>query len=122
MDGQGKVALITGASAGIGRATAIRFLDAGWRVVLAGRRADELDATIAKAGSPAGMALAVPTNVADPASVAALFDRTRAVFGRLDVLFNNAGINAPGIPLEELTYEQWKNVVDVNLSGAFLCT
>ena len=122
MDGQGKVALITGASAGIGRATAIRFLDAGWRVVLAGRRADELDATIAKAGSPAGMALAVPTNVADPASVATLFDRTRAVFGRLDVLFNNAGINAPGIPLEELTYEQWKNVVDVNLSGAFLCT
>ena len=122
MDGQGKVALITGASAGIGRATAIRFLDAGWRVVLAGRRADELDATIAKAGSPAGMALAVPTNVADPASVATLFDRTRAVFGRLDVLFNNAGINAPGIPLEELTYEQWKNVVDVNLTGAFLCT
>jgi NAD(P)-dependent dehydrogenase (short-subunit alcohol dehydrogenase family) len=122
MDGQGKVALITGASAGIGRATAVRFLGAGWRVVLAGRRADELDATIAKAGSPAGMALAVPTNVADPASVAALFDRTRAVFGRLDVLFNNAGINAPGIPLEELTYEQWKNVVDVNLSGAFLCT
>lgn len=122
MDGQGKVALITGASAGIGRATAIRFLGAGWRVVLAGRRADELDATIAKAGAPAGMALAVPTNVADPASVAALFDRTRAVFGRLDVLFNNAGVNAPGIPLEELTYEQWKNVVDVNLTGAFLCT
>ncbi len=122
MDGQGKVALITGASAGIGRATAIRLLDAGWRVVLAGRRAAELDATIAKAGVGADRALAVPTDVADPASVAALFERTRAVFGRLDLLFNNAGIGAPAIPLEELTYEQWQAVVDVNLTGAFLCT
>jgi NAD(P)-dependent dehydrogenase (short-subunit alcohol dehydrogenase family) len=117
-----KVAIVTGASAGIGKRVALTFLRAGYRVALAGRRGELLEQAIAEAGCPAGQALAMPTDVADPASVKALFDATVARFGRLDVLFNNAGVNAPGIPLEDLTFEQWKYVVDVNLTGAFLCT
>jgi NAD(P)-dependent dehydrogenase (short-subunit alcohol dehydrogenase family) len=117
-----KVAIVTGASAGIGKAVAQTMMRAGYHVVLAGRRGELLEAAIAQAGPCPGKGLAVPADVADPASVRALFDRTRAAFGRLDVLFNNAGVNAPGIPLEELTFDQWKYVVDVNLSGAFLCT
>ncbi len=117
----GKVAIVTGAGSGIGRASAIALLKAGWSVGLAGRREDALKDTLAKAGDAGKNGLAVSTNVADPASVKALFDATKAKFGRVDMVFNNAGMNAPGIPLEELTVEQWKAVVDVNLTGSFLC-
>jgi len=115
-----KVAIVTGAGSGIGRAAALAFLNAGYAVGLAGRRADALDATAGQAKG--GKSLVVPTDVGDPASVKALFARTKEAFGRLDVLFNNAGMGAPGIPLEDLTYEQWKAVVDANLTGVFLCT
>jgi NAD(P)-dependent dehydrogenase (short-subunit alcohol dehydrogenase family) len=121
MSTQGKVAIITGAGSGVGKATAITFLEAGWSVAHAGRRAEALAATIEAAGGGAS-ALAVPTDVANPESVRNLFAQTRAKFGRLDVVFNNAGQNAPGIPLEELSFEQWKSVIDANLTGAFLCT
>jgi NAD(P)-dependent dehydrogenase (short-subunit alcohol dehydrogenase family) len=117
-----RVALVTGAGSGIGRACALALLEAGYHVVLAGRRADALQQTIAAATSGAQRLLAVPTDVGDPASVKALFARTRETFGRLDVLFNNAGMGAPPIPMEDLSYEQWKAVVDVNLTGPFLCT
>jgi NAD(P)-dependent dehydrogenase (short-subunit alcohol dehydrogenase family) len=116
-----KVAIVTGAGSGIGRAVALALLREGWSVALAGRRADALEATAAMA-SAGSRALAVPTDVADPASVRALFERTKSAFGRLDLLFNNAGMSAPGVPLEELHFEKWKQVVDVNLTGAFLCT
>ena len=112
-----KVALVTGAGSGIGRAVGLALHSAGYRVVLAGRRAAPLEQTAA-AGT--GM-LVVPTDVGRPDSVRALFAKTREVFGRLDVLFNNAGIGAPGIPMEDLTYDQWNAVVQVNLTGAFLC-
>lgn len=115
-----KIALVTGAGSGIGKATALAFLREGYAVVLAGRRKDRLDATAGEA--PAGSeTLVAPTNVSDPAAVTALFSATKERFGRLDVLFNNAGIGAPGIPMEELSFERWKAVVDVNLTGAFLC-
>jgi NAD(P)-dependent dehydrogenase (short-subunit alcohol dehydrogenase family) len=117
-----KVAIITGASAGIGRAVAIAFLKDGYRVTLAGRRQSELDETIKLSGVAPSNALAVATDVASPHSVENLFAQCKDKFGRLDVLFNNAGIGAPAIPLEDLTVEQWKAVVDVNLTGAFLCT
>lgn len=113
-----KVALVTGAGSGIGRACALALLRDGWCVALAGRRADALDATAA--GAPG--ALVVPCDVTDPAGVRALFEKTSAAFGRLDLLFNNAGMSAPGVPLEDLTFEQWRKVVDVNLTGVFLCT
>jgi NAD(P)-dependent dehydrogenase (short-subunit alcohol dehydrogenase family) len=122
MSSTAKTAIITGASAGIGKAVAQKFLRAGYNVVLAGRRAELLESAIAQIGATTGRGLAMPTDVANPDSVRALFDRTKAEFGRLDVLFNNAGVNAPGVPLEELTFEQWKYVVDVNLTGSFLCT
>ena len=115
------VALITGAGSGVGRATSIAFLNAGWNVVLAGRRADALAATIAKAGDKGGAALAVPTDVGNPQSVRALFDAAVARFGRLDFLFNNAGTGAPPLLLEDLSYEQWMTVVNANLTGTFLC-
>jgi NAD(P)-dependent dehydrogenase (short-subunit alcohol dehydrogenase family) len=117
-----KVAIVTGAGSGIGRASALTLLRAGYCVVLAGRRGEALERVVAEAGPAGARALAVPTDVTDPASVRALFARTRERFGRLDVLFNNAGANAPGIPLEELGLEQWRHVVDVNLTGTFLCT
>ncbi|MET0204669.1 MAG: SDR family oxidoreductase [Casimicrobiaceae bacterium] len=122
MEKHSKVALVTGAGTGIGRAVALAFLQNGYRVALAGRRKEPLDQTIAAAGAAGTQALAVPTNVADPLSVRALFARVNAAFGRLDVLFNNAGVGAPAIPMEDLTFEQWKNVVDINLTGVFLCT
>jgi len=122
MSTSGKVALVTGAGTGVGRAAALALLRAGYRVILAGRRPEPLENVKKEAGAAGNNALCVPANVADPASVKALFAKTREAFGRLDVLFNNAGVNAPGIPLEELTVEQWRNVVDINLSGMFYCT
>ena len=121
MSANHSVALITGAGSGVGRATSIAFLNAGWNVVLAGRRADALAATIAKAGDKGGAALAVPTDVGNPQSVRALFDAAVARFGRLDFLFNNAGTGAPPLLLEDLSYEQWMTVVNANLTGTFLC-
>ena len=117
-----KVAIITGAGSGIGRESALALLRAGYAVALAGRRAERLEETVQAAGEAGSRALAVPTDVADPDSIRALFAKTQERFGRLDVLFNNAGTGAPPIPLEDLTYEQWKTVVDINLTGAFVCT
>ncbi len=117
-----KVAIVTGAGTGIGMAVAHGLLHAGYAVVLAGRRSALLDQAMADASADPSRVRAVPTDVADPASVHALFDATRETFGRLDLLFNNAGISAPGVPLEDVTVEQWRAVVDVNLTGAFLCT
>ena len=122
MNGNGKVAMITGAGTGIGRACALAMLREGYSVVLAGRRPEPLEKTKADAGAGGERALAAPTDVSDPVSVQALFAKTKEVFGRLDFLFNNAGINAPGIPMEELTFKQWQDVVDINLTGSFLCT
>jgi len=116
-----KVAIVTGAGSGIGKATALALLREGYRVALAGRRREALDKTQSESGAAAERALVAPTNVADPVSVRALFSETKRAFGRLDVLFNNAGVSAPGVPLEDLTLEQWKNVVDINLTGMFLC-
>ena len=122
MDSSGKVAIVTGAGTGIGKQAALALLHEGYSVVLAGRRRELLDATVLESKSSGSRALVVPADVGDPASVKALFAKTRETFGRLDLLFNNAGVGAPGIPLEDLTYEQWKSVVDINLTGAFLCT
>ena|SRR5207249_2309116 len=117
----GRVAIVTGAGTGIGKAAALALLKEGYRVALAGRRRERLDETAAE--SAAGeRALVVPTDVADPAAVKALFARTRDAFGRLDVLFNNAGRSSPAVPLEDFAYEQWSKIVGVNLTGMFLCT
>lgn len=116
-----KIAIVTGAGSGIGRASAIALLKAGWSVAAAGRRADALQETIKQAGPDGARALAVPTDVTQPDSVRTLFGKVKEKWGRLDLLFNNAGQNAPGIPLEDLSFEQWKSVVDVNLTGMFLC-
>jgi NAD(P)-dependent dehydrogenase (short-subunit alcohol dehydrogenase family) len=117
----GKVALITGAGSGIGKATALTFIADGFRVVLAGRHREGLD-EVARAGA-AGQTLVCETDVSNPDEVRRLFEATRATFGRLDVLFNNAGVGTPlGVNLEDLTFEQWRQVVDTNLTGAFLCT
>ena len=117
-----KVAIITGAGSNIGQRTSIALLQAGYSVVLAGRRPEALEKTVAEAGEAGSRTLVVPTDVTDPASIRALFAKTIETFGRLDLLFNNAGIGAPGVLLEDLTYEQWKAVVDTNLTGSFLCT
>jgi NAD(P)-dependent dehydrogenase (short-subunit alcohol dehydrogenase family) len=117
-----KVAVVTGGGTGIGKRTALALLQEGYCVVLAGRRVEPLEKTIKEAGLDSSRALVVPTDVTDPVSVRALFAKTKETFGRLDVLFNNAGIGAPPVLLEELTCEQWKSVVDTNLTGAFLCT
>ena len=119
MDSPSKTAIVTGAGSGIGRAVALALLSDGYRVALAGRRPDALAATAAAAD--AKRTLVVPTDVSDAASVAALFARVKDAFGRLDLLFNNAGVGAPGINLEDLSVEQWKTVVDINLTGVFLC-
>ena len=117
-----KVALVTGAGRGIGRATALALLQDGYRVVLSGRSAEPLQMLQEQANAEGWEALAVPTDVSDPASVDALFERIQSTYGRLDVLFNNAGIGAPAVPIDELTVEQWNAVLGTNLTGAFLCT
>jgi NAD(P)-dependent dehydrogenase (short-subunit alcohol dehydrogenase family) len=114
-----KVALITGGGTGVGKATAVALAKVGYAVVLAGRRAEPLEAAAREIGKNA---LAVATDIGDPASVKALFARTKEKFGRLDLLFNNAGTGAPGVPLEDITFDQWQTVVAANLTGAFLCT
>ncbi len=118
MSGEQKVALVTGAGSGIGRAVAVALVKAGYAVALAGRRQQALQETAAEAG---GVTLAISADVGDPASVEAMFARVKERFGRLDLLFNNAGMGAPAIPLEDLTYAQWQAVVDANLTGSFLC-
>jgi len=116
-----KIAMVTGAGTGIGKATALAFLRDGWAVVLAGRRSELLTQT--KSEAPEGSeTLVVPTDVTNPRAVHHLFTKTDEAFGRLDVLFNNAGMGAPSVPLEDVSFEDWKRVVDVNLTGAFLCT
>ena len=120
MTSQSKVAIVTGGGSGIGRAAALALLRDGWSVVLAGRREQPL-AEVATESAAGDRVLAVPTNVADPESVQALFGQTVARFGRVDLLFNNAGVGAQAVPLEDLSIEQWKNVVDINLNGMFYC-
>ena len=117
-----KVAIVTGAGSGIGKTVALALLKDGYRVALAGRRKGPLEQTVKDAGSAGALALVVPADVSNPESVRALFAKTREVFGRLDLLFNNAGVFPPGVPLEDLSFEQWKTAVDINLTGAFLCT
>ena len=119
---QSRVAIVTGAGTGIGAAASLALAAEGYSVTLAGRRAQLLEDTIAQAGDAASRMLAVSTDVGKPESVAALFAATVEKFGRVDLLFNNAGVSAPPIPLEDLTYQQWQAVVDVNITGAFLCT
>jgi NAD(P)-dependent dehydrogenase (short-subunit alcohol dehydrogenase family) len=115
-----KVAVVTGAGTGIGKAAAHGLLNAGYHVALAGRRVEPLQEAVKESGAP-DRAIAVPTDVGNPESVRALFAKVKEMFGRLDVLFNNAGMGAPAIPMEELTFEQWQNVVNANLTGSFLC-
>jgi NAD(P)-dependent dehydrogenase (short-subunit alcohol dehydrogenase family) len=122
MDSPRKVAIVTGAGTGIGKQAALALLREGYSVVLAGRRRELLESTADEGESLGERMLVVPADIGDPASVKALFAQAFDSFGRLDLLFNNAGVGAPGIPLEDLTYEQWKSVVDINLTGAFLCT
>ncbi|MBT3369320.1 MAG: SDR family oxidoreductase [Rhodospirillaceae bacterium] len=122
MNGDGKVAIVTGAGSGVGRGAAVALLAEGYSVALAGRREDALQESIAEAGADGERALAVPTDVSNPASVAALFAATVRAFGRVDLLFNNAGAGAPAVNIEELPFEQWQTVVNVNLTGVFLCT
>ena len=117
-----KVALVTGAGTGIGKAVALALMREGYSVTLAGRRADKLEETATEGRATQGRSLVVPTDVSDPAAVKSLFAATKDTFGRCDVLFNNAGIGAPATPIEDLPYETWKKVVDINLTGMFLCT
>jgi len=116
-----KVAVVTGAGSGIGRASALALVEAGFSVALAGRRREMLEETAKLANAPPPRTQVVPTDVTDPASIAALFDAVKGTYGRIDLLFNNAGTSTRGIPFEELTYEQWSNVVATNLTGSFLC-
>jgi len=122
MGSSDKVAVVTGAGSGVGRSVSLALLSEGYSVVLAGRRKDALEATANQGKSSGRRTLVVPTDVRDPAAVKALFAKTKEAFGRLDLLFNNAGTGAPAVPLEDLTFEQWKTVVDINLTGSFLCT
>ena len=117
-----KIAIVTGAGSGIGKAVSIALLGEGYVVALCGRRTALLEQTALEGDPSRSATLVVPTDVTNPESVAALFKRTKEMFGRLDLLFNNAGINVPGVPIDELTVEQWQSVVDVNLTGPFLCT
>ena len=116
-----RIALVTGAGSGVGKAAALALLAAGWRVALAGRRSEPLQAVADESGASPERCLVLPADVSDEASVQAMFAAVVGRFGRLDLLFNNAGVNAPGVLLEDLTLAQWKNVVDINLTGMFLC-
>ncbi len=120
-EAQNKVAVITGAGTGIGKAVSLALSRAGYRIALTGRTAARLDAVIAEAGIPAGRAIAVAADVGDPAAVKRLFAAVATTYGRVDLLFNNAGSGAPSLPIEDLSYEQWRSVVDANLTGSFLC-
>jgi NAD(P)-dependent dehydrogenase (short-subunit alcohol dehydrogenase family) len=122
MHSTGRIALVTGAGTGIGKRTALLLWEAGYSVVLAGRRIELLEQVAQEAGVPGERALVMATDVRDPEAVSALFEATQAKFGRLDVLFNNAGVGAPAVPLENLSYEQWRIVLDTCVTGAFLCT
>src|SRR4051812_30058975 len=117
-----RIALVTGAGTGIGKRTSLLLWEAGYSVVLAGRRVDPLEQTVQEAGVSPSRALVMPTDVSDPQAVAALFAAAEAKFGRLDVLFNNAGVGAPAVPLEDLSYAQWRSVLDTCVTGTFLCT
>jgi NAD(P)-dependent dehydrogenase (short-subunit alcohol dehydrogenase family) len=117
-----KIAIVTGAGTGVGRAAALALMKAGYMVALAGRRKDKLDEVAKEGAAAGGKSLVVPTDVADPASIKALFAKVKDTFGRLDVLFNNAGIGAPAVPMEDLPIETWQKVVDTNLTGPFVCT
>jgi NAD(P)-dependent dehydrogenase (short-subunit alcohol dehydrogenase family) len=121
METRGQVAVVTGAGSGIGRASALALIGAGFSVVVAGRRPEMLEETAALANAPPPGTMVVPTDVREPASVAALFDKVKQTYGRIDLLFNNAGTSTRGIPFEDLTFEQWTNVVATNLNGSFLC-
>lgn len=121
MNASRKIALVTGAGSGVGRLSAIALLEDGWTVVLAGRRADPLQALAAEASACGQHAVPVPTDVTDPASVQALFDTIEQEFGRLDLLFNNAGVNAPAVPMDELPLDAWFNVINTNVTGVYLC-
>lgn len=122
MNAQVRVAIVTGAGTGIGKCTSLALLREGYSITLAGRRQEPLEATVATALPSHSSTLVVPTDIASPASVRTLFAKTMERFGRLDLVFNNAGVGAPPDPLEELSYEHWKSVVDINLTGSFLCT
>ncbi|AMY10652.1 Diacetyl reductase [(S)-acetoin forming] [Luteitalea pratensis] len=117
-----RIALVTGAGSGIGRAVAVGLMRAGYAVALVGRRASALEETVAEAGPTPGAALVLPADVTQPDAVRDVFARTRVAYGRLDVLFNNAGVTAPAVPLEDVSFDQWQQVVGVNLTGVFLCT
>jgi NAD(P)-dependent dehydrogenase (short-subunit alcohol dehydrogenase family) len=121
METRAKIAVVTGAGSGIGRASALALVEAGFAVVLAGRRRQALEETAALAKAPSASTLVVPTDIRDPAAIASLFDAVKQTYGRIDLLFNNAGTSTRGIPFEELTFEQWSNVVATNLTGSFLC-
>jgi len=121
MASNGKVALVTGAGTGIGKSSVLQLLGDGYSVVLAGRRIEPLEETISEAGVDDSRAIAIPTDVGNPDSVAALFEKAEATFGRLDVLFNNAGIGSPRMNMEDLPVEDWQRVVDTNLTGSFVC-
>jgi NAD(P)-dependent dehydrogenase (short-subunit alcohol dehydrogenase family) len=122
MNGTDRIALVTGAGTGIGKRTAFLFLEAGYCVVLAGRRVEPLEQTVQEAGVSNSRTLVMSLDVSDPEAVSALFAATQDTFGRLDVLFNNAGVGAPAVPLEDLRYEQWRRVLDTCVTGTFLCT
>ena len=122
MEKDQKISIVTGAGTGVGKSASLALADEGWTIVLAGRRKDPIEAVANEIKSRGGNALAIVTDTSDTKSVKGLFEETKRAFGRLDLLFNNAGTNAPGVSLEELSFEQWTNVVNVNLTGVFLCT
>ena len=122
MERDQKISIVTGAGTGVGKSASLALADEGWTIVLAGRRKDPIEAVANEIKSRGGNASAIVTDTSDTKSVKGLFEETKRTFGRLDLLFNNAGTNAPGVSLEELSFEQWTNVVNVNLTGVFLCT
>ena len=122
MEKDQKISIVTGAGTGVGKSASLALADEGWTIVLAGRRKDPIEAVANEIKSRGGNALAIVTDTSDTKSVKGLFEETERAFGRLDLLFNNAGTNAPGVSLEDLSFEQWTNVVNVNLTGVFLCT